>query len=147
MNDPTPPRVRVFQPFTHPAERVFEAWLDPADIGRWMFGPTVRHEEIVRLVVDARVGGGFSFLVRRDGREIDHVGTYLELVRPTRLAFTWGISPPVETSRVIVALTPLTAGCELTLTHELHPAWAHFADRTAAGWTNMLGALAAALDR
>lgn len=146
MNDNPAPSVRVFQPLPHPAERVFEAWLDPAVIGRWMFGPRIRHEEIVRLAVDARVGGGFSFLVQREGREIDHVGTYLEMIRPIRLAFTWGIAPPVETSRVIVALTPLAAGCELTLTHELHPAWAHFADQTAAGWSNMLGALAAALD-
>jgi uncharacterized protein YndB with AHSA1/START domain len=147
MNVPPPLSVRVFQPFSHPAERVFEAWLDPALIGRWMFGPAVREEEIIRLVINARMGGAFSFLVRREGREIDHVGTFLELVRPTRLAFTWGIAPPIETSRVLVDLTPLPDRCELTLTHELHPAWAHFADRTAVGWSNMLGALAAVLDR
>src|SRR5690349_13009430 len=50
--------------FASSRERVFDAWLNPAGMERWMFGPEVRDEEIVHLRVDARVGGHFSFLVR-----------------------------------------------------------------------------------
>lgn len=135
-------QVQVTRGFSASPERVFDAWLDPALIGRWMFGPALREEEILRIAVDARVGGKFSFLVRRQGMEIDHIGTYLELDRPRRLAFTWGIAgQSVDESRVIIEITPREPGCELTLTHELQPQWAEYADRTQAGWTKMVEAL------
>ena len=86
----TAPRinVRVTRRYTAPPERVFDAWLDAEMIGKWMFGPALRDEEIVRLSLDARVGGSFSFVVRRQGEEIDHMGEYLEIDRPRRLVFT-----------------------------------------------------------
>lgn len=85
----TPVSVRVIRRFRASAERVFDAWLDPATIGRWMFGPAVRDEEVVRLAVDPRPGGRFSFVVRRQGAETDHVGEYFAIDRPRRLVFSW----------------------------------------------------------
>ena len=138
--------VRVSRRFEAPAERVFDAWLTPAMIGRWMFGPALRDEEILRIDLDARVGGAFSFLVRRQGAEIDHVGRYLEIERPRRLAFTWGIAgESVDESRVTIDIEPLDRGCELSLVHAMDPRWADFADRVRTGWTTMLDALARAL--
>ena len=134
--------VLITRRFDASPERVFDAWLDPEMIGRWMFGPTLRDEEVLRLSVDARVGGSFSFLVRRQGQEIDHVGTYLEIDRPRRLVFTWEIAQhSADESRVIIDIVPLETGCELTLTHEMHPKWAEYASRTEAGWTKILEAL------
>jgi uncharacterized protein YndB with AHSA1/START domain len=133
-------RVTVVHRFKAAPERVFDAWLSPDLLGQWMFGAKVRDEEILRISVDGRVGGSFSFLVRRQGEEIDHVGTYLEIDRPRRLVFTWGIGEG-DTSRVIIDIVPSGTGCELTLTHELHPDWADYAARTEAGWTKMLGLL------
>jgi uncharacterized protein YndB with AHSA1/START domain len=144
----TAPRinVRVTRRYTAPPERVFDAWLNPEMIGKWMFGPALRDEEIVRLSLDARVGGSFSFVVRRQGEEIDHIGEYLEIDRPRRLVFTWGIRmETTDSSRVTIDIAPLEKGCELTLVHELHPDWADYADRTEAGWTKMLEALATTL--
>jgi uncharacterized protein YndB with AHSA1/START domain len=140
-------QVRVTQRFEASAERVFDAWLDTKWIGRWMFGKALRDEEIVRLTLDVRVGGKFSFVVRRQGQEIDHVGRYLELERPRRLVFTWGIAGESDTdeSRVVVEIVAREKGCELTLTHFLPAEWADYADRTREGWTKMVGALAAAL--
>jgi uncharacterized protein YndB with AHSA1/START domain len=138
--------VHVTHRFTASPEQVFDAWVDPQVIGRWMFGPTVRDEEIVRLSTDPRVGGRFSFLVRRQGEEIDHVGEYFHFERPRRLGFTWGVpkySP--DSARVIVDIAALANGCELTLTHELTPNWAEFASRTKDGWRKMLDTLATAL--
>jgi uncharacterized protein YndB with AHSA1/START domain len=139
-------RVQVTRSFDVTPEQVFDAWLDPGVIGRWMFGPALRDEEVVHLETDARVGGRFSFLVRRQGAEIDHVGTYLEIDRPRALAFTWGIAgESVDESTVRIEIAPRGAGCELTLTHELPPKWADYAERTKGGWTKMLEALGAAV--
>jgi uncharacterized protein YndB with AHSA1/START domain len=140
MNTDKPVTVVVTQRYNAKPERVFDAWLDPGMIGRWMFGPALRDEEILGITLEARVGGRFSFKVRRQEQEIDHVGEYLEIDRPHRLAFTWGIIGS-DSSRVMIDITPVGSGCELTLKHELHPDWADYADRTEAGWTKMLGAL------
>jgi uncharacterized protein YndB with AHSA1/START domain len=133
----------VVHPFSVSAERVFDAWLDLTLLGRWMFGPNVRPERVVRLELDPRVGGKFSFVVDRNGVEVDHVGEYVEIDRPRRLVFTWGTRDSLpETSRVVVEITPHETGCELKLTHEMGAAWANFVDKAASSWTTMLSALA-----
>lgn len=138
--------VQVERRFNASPEQVYDAWLDPSMLGRWMFGPAVRDEQVVRLTVDARSRGSFSFVVIRQGEEITHVGRYLQMDRPRRLVFTWGIGGVSEDqSRVTVDLLSTGTGCELTLTHELRP---HLTDNTAlteAGWITRLDLLASAL--
>lgn len=134
--------VRVSRWFDASPERVFDAWLAPDLIRKWMFGPALRDEEVLRVELDARVGGTFSFLVRRQGELVDHVGRYLEIDRPRRLAFTWGTDrDPPDSSRVGIDIVRLENGAELTLTHRLHADWADYADRVEAAWTKMLDAL------
>ncbi|MCI0388205.1 MAG: SRPBCC domain-containing protein [Acidobacteria bacterium] len=146
MNTEPNVKVRVTRRFDASPERVFDAWLDPEMIGKFMFGPSLREEEVLRLAVDPSVGGSFSFLVRRQGEEIDHVGKYREIDRPRRLVFTWGIAgESVDESVVIIDIVPHEGGSELTLTHEMDPKWADYASRTEAGWTKMLDALAKTL--
>jgi len=117
-------------------------------IGKWMFGPALREEDVLRIDVDARVGGAFSFLVRRQGQEIDHVGKYREIDRPRRLVFTWGIAGDSEDeSLVVIEIVQQETGAELTLTHEMDSKWADYASRTEAGWTKMLDALSVTLGR
>jgi uncharacterized protein YndB with AHSA1/START domain len=141
-----PVRAVVTKCFAASAERVFDAWLDPDWLARWMFGPNVRDERIVRLGLEPRVGGKFSFVVNRAGQEVDHVGEYLEIKRPQRLVFTWGTRDTLpETSRIIVEIAPLKDAGELTLTHEMGPKWAGFAEQAAGSWKKMLDALATAL--
>jgi len=143
MSSPSNAVVRVTRTFAASPERVFGAWLDPAAIGTWMFGARLREEEVLRIAIDARVGGSFSFLVRRGGAELDHVGTYREIDRPRRLVFTWGVvGHSTEESVVTIELVPFGAGCELTLMHEMDPKWAEYADRTRAGWSKMLDVMA-----
>jgi uncharacterized protein YndB with AHSA1/START domain len=135
--------VSVTRTFTVAPERVFDAWLDPAMIGQWMFGPRLRDEEVLGLDVNARVGGSFSFCVRRQGKELDHVGKYREIDRPRRLVFTWGVKQDTgDTSVVSVDIVPLAAGCKLTLIHGVPPEYAKLVE---ASWTKMLEALAATL--
>jgi len=137
-----PVQAVVLRRFSVPAERVFDAWLDVTLLGRWMFGPAVRDEKIVRLGLEPKVGGKFSFVVDRQGTEVEHVGEYLEIDRPRLLVFTWAIRENLpDTSRVIVEITPLDKGCDVKVTHVMNPEWAAHAEQAAGAWTTMLGAL------
>lgn len=130
-----------------PPEKVYDAWLKPSWLERWMFGPAVRAEEIVHLALDPRVGGAFSFMVDRGGEKIEHVGRYLDLKRPRHLAFSWTVAEDAVGSRVLVDIAPAASGSVVTVTHELHPAWADHVEGVVAAWQHMLDALALALGR
>ncbi|EYF03108.1 SRPBCC family protein [Chondromyces apiculatus] len=140
---------RVTHRFSASPERVFEAWLDPEKVKVWMGAPGSNAgatEVMGRVEVDARLGGSFTFVVRRDGEDIAHVGEYLEFDRPRRLVFTWAIpqySP--DKDRVSVDIAPDGSGCEVTLTCEMHPSWAEYLERTEKAWGLMLGAMEKAL--
>jgi uncharacterized protein YndB with AHSA1/START domain len=135
-------QVKVVKAFSVPAEKVFAAWTDPSIIGRWMFGPNVREEEILKLATDPRKNGGFSFVVKRDGETINHLGTYLEFDPPHRLVFTWGIESESEGESVVrIDIVPTGDGCRLTLVHEMQPQWEEYADRTRDAWSYMLDKL------
>jgi uncharacterized protein YndB with AHSA1/START domain len=121
-------KVRVTRRFGASPERVFDAWFDAGTAGQWLFATA--SGQMVRVAIDARVGGAFAFVDRRDGEDIEHAGEYLEIERPRRIVFTFAVpkySP--DFTRVIVDIAPLATGCELALTHELHPDWADHASR------------------
>jgi len=142
MADDTRAQVRMTRRFTASAERVFDAWLDPTTAGRWLFAtPT---GEMVRVKIDARVGGAFCFTDRREGQDIDHIGRYEAVDRPRRLVFTFSVPHfSREATRVIIEITALSDGCELTLVHE--GVLPDFKERTVSGWTMILDGLAASL--
>lgn len=142
MTSDTRPTVRVTRRFDAPAERIFDAWLDPKTAGRWLFATATGR--MVRVEIDARIGGRFIFVDRRDGEDVEHRGEYLDIDRPRRLVFTFGVPKySSETTRVCIDIVPLDTGCELTLTHE--GVLPEYAERTKAGWTEILGRLAAGL--
>ena len=142
MNLPSPVKVTVSKRFSAPAERVFDAWLDLEWLGRWMFGPNVRAERVVRLGSEPRVGSRFSFVLNRQGTEIDYVGESFELDRRRLLVFTRGTRDSLpDSSRVSVEIVPEADGCELTLLHLMDPCSAGFAGQAAALWRKMLDLL------
>jgi uncharacterized protein YndB with AHSA1/START domain len=135
------PGLTVKHRFAASAERVYDAWLDPAKVRRFLF--TTATGEIARCELDVRVGGRFSIVDRRNGEEILHEGRYLELNRPTRLVFTLRVPKySSEEDRVTIEIEPLAQGCELTLTTETPDAWA---EDTARGWSTILDVLDAGL--
>ena len=141
-NPPPKPVVRVVRRFDAPPERVYDAWLDPGTARRFLFATPAG--EMVRAEVDPRVGGRFAFVDRRDGEDVEHAGEYLELDRPRRIVFTFGVNGS-QPDRVAVEIAPLESGCELTLVHEMRPGMAGYAGRTEQGWARILEGLAAAL--
>ncbi len=134
--------------FAAPAERVFDAWLDPVAARRWLFATP--EGQMVRCDIDARVGGGFTITERRkmpaQPQELDvaHVGKYREIARPRRLVFEFSVPQFSKESTVVtVEIAAHGPSCELTLTHEgVLPEWA---EKTREGWTMLLGGLAASL--
>ena len=136
----TESQVKVERRFAAPAERAFDAWLDPVRIRQWMLAPSPS-DTVQRVELDPMVGGSFRFVVRRDGQDVAHVGKYLEKIRPTRLTFTW-LVPKYSSrpTRVRVDIIPLPeTGCEVSLTHEgVAP---EHVEQTAAGWNSILGAM------
>lgn len=145
-------KVKVTKEFSVQPEKVFDAWLDPSLLSKWMFGPDVREEEIISLTNNPKPGGAFSYVVRRSGKdldhqgtyseELDHRGTYREIDRPSRLVFTWGVNKEAgDESVVTIEIESSDDGCRLTLIHELDPKWEEYADRTRQGWGFMLDKL------
>lgn len=137
-----PIKVVVRKEFNTPAEKVFDAWLDTEILSRWMFGPDVRDEEVIKLENHPEEGGHFSYIVRRGDEDINHTGTYREVQRPNRLVFTWGVDEEAgDESVVTIQIESTDKGCRLMLIHELGAEWAEYADRTQEGWSYMLNKL------
>jgi uncharacterized protein YndB with AHSA1/START domain len=146
MTAEQPITVRVTHRYTASAERVFDAWLDAKFAAKWLFATSTG--EMVRAEIEPRVGGTFTFVDRRDGEDVLHTGTYLEIDRPRRLVFTFGIPAfSANFDRVRIDIAPLASGCELTLTHEMKPEFAEYRERTEAGWTKILAGLDQLLDQ
>lgn len=141
MNNPAILEAKVTHVFKAPADKIFDAWLDPAMIGKWMFGPAIRDEEVVSVEIDPKPGGVFSFLVKRQALVVDHIGTYIKIEKPRYLEFNWGVKGMSDNSIVRVSIAPHDAGSELTLIHELNPAWHEYLQRCKDGWSSMLLAL------
>jgi uncharacterized protein YndB with AHSA1/START domain len=131
--------VRVAQHFDAAPERVFDAWLDRATAGKWLFATPTGEMTVVEI--DPRVGGTFTFIDRRDGEDVAHTGEYLELDRPRRLVFNFRVPKfSDEATRISIDIAPAASGCALTLVHEgVYP---EYATRTQAGWNAILEGLA-----
>ncbi|RKG65016.1 SRPBCC domain-containing protein [Corallococcus sp. CA054B] len=138
MSDDRPVKLTVTHRFKASSERVFDAWLNPVKARGWLF-VTAPERPLVRAEINARVGGRFCFADLRDGEAVEHVGEYLEVDRPRRLVFTFGVpkySPDYD--RVTVDIVPDGEGCVLTLTHEMGPDGEKWKDSTEKGWSKML---------
>lgn len=137
--------VRVQRRFEAPPERLFDAWLDPRNAGKWLFATP--EGEMVRVEIDARVGGRFTFTDRRAGDDIEHTGEYLEIDRPRRLVFNFRVPEfSDESTRIQIELAPAASGPEATLLTLVHEGvFAEYAARTEEGWNGVLQGLATSL--
>ena len=137
--------VSVERRFSVEPERLFDAWLDAATLGEWLFATP--EGEMVRVEVDPRVGGGYAILERRDGEDVLHTGTYEEIERPSRLVFTLQVPKYSDsTARVTVAIAAAEGGSDLSLTQTLPAEAAGMAEQIWQGWATILDTLAARLE-
>ncbi len=138
MTDTAVHGLHVTRRFDASPERLFEAWTEPNLAARWLFtGPT---SETHSAKLDVRVGGRWEITDRRDGVDYRALGEYLEVERPRRLVFTFGMpqfSP--EFDKVTVDILPDGLGAIVTLRQERLPP--EFVEATEQGWREMFDAL------
>ena len=127
--------VTVEQRFATDGGNVYDGFLDPELARKFLFRTV--GGEMVRAEADARVGGTYRFVERRDGVDVLHTGEYVELVRPSRIVFTFGVPAFSDAvSTVEIDIEPIGEGCVLTLTNSGIPA--EWAEKTRTGWAEIL---------
>lgn len=144
---PAPIILSITREFAAPPERVFDAWLDPAQARQFLFA--TEDGEVIACEIDARVGGTARIVDRREGGDAVHRLRFEAIERPHLLVFLFAADPAGEGewTRVSIAIAPSAAGCTLALTHEMDPQWADYEAQTREGWTMILGNLARIMEK
>jgi hypothetical protein len=127
----------------HAAERVFDAWTDPAALSVFL---RPEPDGAAEVELDARVGGRIRVDMILGGKRYEHRGEVLELERPRELAFTWRAEWLPGGSVVTVELVPVDGGTDVVLRHTGLPDDKAAADHTE-GWTSILTQMDRHLDR
>lgn len=98
-----------------PREKVFNAWLSPAMLSKFM-APPFGSSEPSRVTNDPVKGGRFSIVMVTPDKDIPHAGTYLEIDPYSRLVFTWESPYSLDDSVVTIDLAEVDAATtEITL--------------------------------
>ena len=123
-----------------PIEKVFDAWLNPKMLSKFMTPePGMPESDVVN---DAREGGSFTIIMHVGDDKLPHTGKYLEIRRPDKLVFTWKSRySVVENSTVTLRFTKIDDNkTNISLSH------VKFVDEEArsgheAGWGEILNKL------
>lgn len=132
-------KVNVSKTIAAPITNVFDAWLDPVTLAKFMLplsgmaNPEVENE--------AHEGGAFSIVMQVGDNKIPHTGRYLEIDRPKKLAFTWESPESVDDSVVTLNFTELNDG--KTMIELIHVKFIDEQRRSnhEGGWSNILAQL------
>lgn len=146
MTSTTSASAHVRHSFQVPAQVVFDAWLDPDLLAKWMFSPAIGPEEVVDIHVDGKKGGGFRFLVRKEGSLHEYTGIYLDVQRPEQLVFTWVSATEPCNTVVSVTIQQTVSGCDVDVVHELGEVADEIIRKVEARWQAELGALSTTLN-
>ena len=124
------------------AETLFNAWLDPKMLARFMLpGPNMTVPSVTN---DPVKGGRFDIIMKAGDQEIPHAGTYMEIDPHSRLVFSW--ESPLSTDGSIVTLTfkEVNGATEVHLHHvKFQSEESH--DNHESGWAAILAKLDAAV--
>jgi uncharacterized protein YndB with AHSA1/START domain len=135
-------RLEIRRFINAPRDRVYAAWIDPAELRKW-FGP--ENVQTRNLIADARVGGEFRWdLTNSEGEEMTMRGEFRELQPGRKIVFTWQWQDDEDwenhVSVVTVELSDRDNGTELRLVHEQLPNEAS-RDGHNEGWNSALDKL------
>lgn len=122
------------------AEKIFDAWLDPVMLAQFILPmPGMPQPEVEN---DAQEGGSFSIIMQVGDDKIPHTGTYLTIMRPQELVFSWQSPFSADDSRVSLLFNAIDANTtQVELTHVTFPDEESRSNHEG-GWGNILGRLA-----
>lgn len=107
--------LEITRTFEAPPERVFDAWLSRS-WGDWI-GPRDIHGEVTLL--EPKVEGRYRIVMHLpDGKTLTVGGVYREIVRPSRLVFTWTWEHEDHETLVTLLFRAAGNGTALTIRHE-----------------------------
>ena len=123
-----------------PIENVFDAWLDPATLTRFILpAPGMSQPDVEN---DPREGGRFTIVMHVGEDKMPHTGTYLTIDRPNKLVFTWESPYSSDGSQVSLTFTAVDANTtEIELTHVKFISKEARSDHEG-GWGNIMDMLA-----
>jgi uncharacterized protein YndB with AHSA1/START domain len=109
--------VNIEKTINAPIEKVFDAWIDPLIMSRFIMGMPNMPESTVEN--DPREGGEFTIIMHYRGEKLPHTGKYLEINRPNKLVFTWASHHSVvDNSTVTLNFTKIdTFKTNVSLSH------------------------------
>lgn len=123
-------------------EAVYNAWLDPEIISRFMAGGA--DQKVTEARTDPRVGGTFRIVMTSD-KDIPHQGVYKDLSPFSLIRFTWESPYSPADSEVTIRLTAVPEGTEITLT-QVKFLSEGARDGHQGGWTRIMERLATLLE-
>jgi uncharacterized protein YndB with AHSA1/START domain len=126
----------ITRTFAAPRERVFDAWITPADFSAW-FGTAAVEVPLDALHMDVREGGAWNaVMLLPDGGSIAWAGHYVELDRPSRIAMTMTDQPDEPAGEPLtVDLEEVAGGAtRMTLTQTAGEFTAEQREMTIQGW-------------
>ncbi len=136
--------------FSAPIEQVFDAWTKAEVLAKW-FGPEgfIVSGSETNLSID----GTYEInILSPEGNAIKHFGSYVEISRPYKLAFTWmledqackGSEGQCAETLVSIEFIRVDQTTEIILTHEQLPNQEAY-DGHVFGWNSSLNSLASFL--
>ncbi len=125
-----------------PIKSVFNAWLDPEMLSKFMLPG--ENMTVPKVEVDAREGGRFSIIMATAENEMPHGGEYKKLTPYSQIIFTWESPFSIEGSTVTLNLSETEEGTNIEIIHVKFP---NEESRTnhEGGWTAILACLATEL--
>ena len=136
-------KVTVSRTIKAPIERVYNAWLDPITMARFM---TPAPDIVVpQAETDPRVGGRFSFVMQNGDEQYPHGGEYLTLTPYSQIVISWESPFSAAGSTVTVNLKETADGTHIELIHLKFPD-AETRDSHENGWGHIVDCLLQVLE-
>ncbi|MDF1608357.1 SRPBCC domain-containing protein [Hoeflea sp. YIM 152468] len=129
----------VSRKISAPRTRVFDAWLSPPMLAKFM--RPGGSDMTSKVTNDPVKGGRFTILMATAEKEIPHAGTYLEIDPHSRLSFTWESPYSLDDSVVTIDFTEIEPGVTEVTLHQVKFRSEEARNGHLSGWTAILDAL------
>jgi len=131
--------VNINKTIKAPIEKVFDAWLNPETLAKFILPmPGMPEPEVQN---SPEPGGKFTIVMAVGDEKIPHTGEYIEINRPVKLVFSWQSPCSMDDSRVTLVFKSVDESNTLIeLTHLKFIDEATRQDHEG-GWGNILEAL------